>query len=217
MDQVLTWNGSARSALGTPARVGGGGVADDGDLVARARAGDSVAFERLFERYHAAILNYIHRMVGDRALAEDLTQDAFIKAYRALPGTRPDLAFKAWLYRIATNTAISHLRRRKLVKWIPFLSDQDHATDESIERSIGHKHDVEQALAKIPQHYAAALLLRHYQGLSLAETAQALEITENAAKLRLFRARKAFATAYGGPIAADPELAGVADDGESDR
>jgi RNA polymerase sigma-70 factor (ECF subfamily) len=200
--------------------VGSGGVVDDGDLVARARAGDSVAFERLFERYHAAILNYIHRMVGDRALAEDLTQDAFIKAYRALPSTRPDLAFKAWLYRIATNTAISHLRRRKLVKWIPILSDQDHATDESVERSIGHKHDVEQALAKIPQHYAAALLLRHYQGLSLAETAQALEITENAAKLRLFRARKAFAAAYGGPIAPAPDLMDTADvlvDQESDR
>jgi RNA polymerase sigma-70 factor, ECF subfamily len=189
-------------------------VADDGDLVARARAGDPVAFERLFERYHAPILNYLHRMVGDRALAEDLAQDAFIKAYRALPGTRPDLAFKAWLYRIATNTAISHLRRRRLVKWIPFLSEQDHAIDDPIERSVGRKHDVEQALARIPQHYAAALLLRHYQGLSLAETAEALEITENAAKLRLFRARKAFATAYGGPIAAHPE---VPEDLEADR
>jgi len=220
MDQVLTWSGSAGSAIGTPARVGSGGVVDDGDLVAQARAGDSVAFERLFERYHAAILNYIHRMVGDRALAEDLTQDTFIKAYRALPGTRPDLAFKAWLYRIATNTAISHLRRRKLVRWVPFLSDQDHATEESVERSINRKHDVEQALAKIPQHYAAALLLRHYQGLSLAETAQALEITENAAKLRLFRARKAFASAYGGPIAPAPdpmETADVLVDQESDR
>lgn len=216
MEQVVTWQGGGigSGAIGIfsdsadrPSRqtqMGSGSVADDGDLVARARAGDAVAFERLFERYHAAILNYIHRMVGDRALAEDLTQDAFIKAYRALPGTRPDLAFKAWLYRIATNTAISHLRRRKLVKWIPFLADQDHASDESIERSIGRKYDVEQTLAKIPGHYAAALLLRHYQGLSLAETAQALDITENAAKLRLFRARKAFAAAYGGPIGAAP-------------
>lgn len=205
MDQVLTWNGSAGSALGTPSRLESG-VIDDGDLVARARAGDAIAFERLFERYQGPILNYLHRMVGDRALAEDLCQDAFIKAYRALPGTRPDLAFKAWLYRIATNTAISHLRRRKLVKWIPFLTDQDHASDEAVASTVNRKHDVEQALSKIPQHYASALLLRHYQGLSLAETAQALEITENAAKLRLFRARKAFATAYGGPIMADPEI-----------
>lgn len=193
MDQALTWFQSPSL------RQAGGGVADDGDLVGLARAGDPVAFERLFERYHTPVLNYLHRMVGDRALAEDLTQDSFIKAYKALPNTRPDLAFKAWLYRIATNTAISHLRRKKLIRWVPFMAGQDHSTGESIERSVGRKYDVERALEKLPQHYAAVLLLRHYQGLSLAETAEALEITENAAKLRLFRARKAFAAAYGGP------------------
>ncbi len=208
MNQALTWTGSA-----TGARIESGGAVEDGDLVGRARAGDPVAFERLFERYHAPILNYLHRMVGDRALAEDLTQDAFVKAYRALPGTRPDLAFKAWLYRIATNTAISHLRRRKIVRWVPFLAGQDHSTGESVERTVSRKHDVDHALAQIPQHYAAVLLLRHYQGLSLAETAQALDISENAAKLRLFRARKAFAAVYGGPVGNDDDPA----DMEADR
>jgi len=182
---------------GTPLVFGSASVAaDDADLVERARAGDQVAFARLFEQYHAPVLNYLHRMVGDRALAEDLTQDTFIKAYNALPGTRPDLAFKAWIYRIATNTAISQLRRRKIVQWIPFMPGQDRASDESIERTVGRQHDIEQTLARLPKHYAAALLLRHYQGLSLAETAAALGVTENAAKLRLFRARKAFAEAY---------------------
>jgi RNA polymerase sigma factor (sigma-70 family) len=172
-------------------------AAEDDDLVGRARAGDQVAFAALFEQYHAPVLNYLHRMVGDRPLAEDLTQDTFVKAYNALPGTRPDLAFKAWLYRIATNTAISHLRRRKIVQWIPFVGDHDRPGTESVERTVTHKTDIERALAKLPKHYAAVLLLRHYQGLSLAETAAALEITENAAKLRLFRARKAFAEVYG--------------------
>jgi len=192
----------------------------DDPPIGELRAARPEAVEALVSRHYGRIHRYLLRLVHDGGLAEDLTQDTFIKAYRALPGTRPDLAFKAWLYRIATNTAISHLRRRKLVRWVPFLSDQDHATEESVERSINRKHDVEQALAKIPQHYAAALLLRHYQGLSLAETAQALEITENAAKLRLFRARKAFASAYGGPIAPAPdpmETADVLVDQESDR
>ena len=72
------------------------------------------------------------------------------------------------------------------------------------------KETVERALAQLPQHYASVLLLRHYQGLSLAETAQALDISENAAKLRLFRARKAFAAVYGGPAA------GEEPDGESE-
>jgi RNA polymerase sigma-70 factor (ECF subfamily) len=71
---------------------------------------------------------------------------------------------------------------------------------------VGSEGDVNEALDKLPKHYAAALLLRHYQGLSLAETAQALDITENAAKLRLFRARKAFAQVYGGPEGSTEEL-----------
>lgn len=168
---------------------------DDQTLVERARGGDQLAFGQLFEQYHAPILNYLHRMVNDRALAEDLTQDTFIKAYNALPRTKPDLAFKAWLYRIATNTAISHMRRGKIVKFLPMLTDREQP-DEPIERAVTRKTDINEALKKLPRHYAAALLLRHYQGLSLAETAQALDITENAAKLRLFRARKAFAQVY---------------------
>ena len=181
---------------GAGAPLGSGLVTEDGDLVGRARAGDQIAFARLFEQYHAPILNYLHRMVEDRALAEDLTQDSFVKAYNALPNTREDLAFKAWLYRIATNTAISHLRRRKIVQWIPFLGEHDHPGGESVERQVTRQTDIETSLAKLPKHYAAVLLLRHYQGLSLAETAAALDITENAAKLRLFRARKAFAAVY---------------------
>lgn len=178
-------------------------MTDESDLVARARAGDSWAFERLFEQYHAPILNYLHRMVGDRAMAEDLTQDSFVKAYRALPDTKPDLAFKAWLYRIATNTAISQLRRRKVLRFLPFLPTQDFSSGENVERTVGHRHDVEQALKQLPEHYAAVLILRHYEGLSLAETAEVLGITENAAKLRLFRARKVFASVYSGPIPAE--------------
>jgi RNA polymerase sigma-70 factor (ECF subfamily) len=198
MDVPITWTTARpRFGAGTGSAVGSGVLAvNDADLVGRARTGDQVAFARLFEQYHAPILNYLHRMVGERALAEDLTQDAFVKAYNALPATRPDLAFKAWLYRIATNTAISHLRRRKIVQWVPFLPGHERADEESIERSVGGRYDVEQVLSRMPKHYAAALLLRHYQGLSLIETAEALGVSENAAKLRLFRARKAFAEIY---------------------
>ena len=196
MNQVLTWSGRALGAFG---RSESSGVVDESDLVARARAGDPAAFERLYEQYHAPILNYLHRMVGDRALAEDLAQDAFEKAYRGLGKTRPDLAFKAWLYRIATNTAISHGRRKRIIQWIPFSPTFDPASDEEVEGSASRRTDVQRTLSKLPPHYVAVLLLRHYQGLSLAETAAALDITEAACKLRLFRARKAFAAAFDGP------------------
>lgn len=168
---------------------------DDQHLVDRARAGDEAAFAQLFEQFHAPILNYLNRMVNDRAVAEDLTQDAFIKAYKALPKTRDDLSFKSWLYRIATNTAISHMRRGKVIKWLPIVGDRE-SNSESVDRVVARQTDISRALDELPRHYASVLLLRHYQGLSLAETAQALDITENAAKLRLFRARKAFARIY---------------------
>lgn len=192
MEWTLPWAGDWPLTIPGGRRVS----VDDRTLVERARAGDQAAFAHLFEQYHAPILNYLHRMVSDRALAEDLTQDTFIKAYNALPKTKPDLAFKAWLYRIATNTAISHLRRGKIIKWLPFLTDREHP-DEAVDRSVTRSTDINDALDQLPKHYEAALLLRHYQGLSLAETAEALDITQNAAKLRLFRARKAFAQVYG--------------------
>jgi RNA polymerase sigma-70 factor (ECF subfamily) len=192
MELTLDWG--ATWARFTPGRICVS--LDDSNLVERARAGDDAAFAVLFEQFHAPILNYLHRMVSDRALAEDLTQDTFIKAYKALPKTKPDLAFKAWLYRIATNTALSHLRRGKIVQFLPFIGEREHG-DERVDRTVTRQTDIEQVLNQLPKHYAAVLLLRHYQGLSLAETAEALDITENAAKLRLFRARKAFAQIYG--------------------
>lgn len=170
-------------------------LTDDRHLVERARAGDPEAFGLLFEQYQAPILNYLNRMVSDRALAEDLTQDTFIKAYKSLSKTSPDLAFKAWLYRIATNTAISYLRRGKIIRWLPFVGEHETKA-ERIDNQVSRQTDISSALKKLPPHYASILLLRHYQGLSIAETAQALDITDNAAKLRLFRARKAFAKVY---------------------
>lgn len=170
-------------------------LTDDRHLVERARSGDADAFGVLFEQYQTPILNYLYRMVSDRALAEDLTQDTFIKAYKSLPKTAPDLAFKAWLYRIATNTAISHLRRGKIVRWLPFVGEHETKA-ERVDNQVSRSTDISAALDQLPKHYASILLLRHYQGLSLAETATALDITDNAAKLRLFRARKAFAKVY---------------------
>lgn len=178
-------------------------LTDDRHLVERARSGDADAFGVLFEQYQTPILNYLYRMVSDRALAEDLTQDTFIKAYKSLPKTAPDLAFKAWLYRIATNTAISHLRRGKIVRWLPFVGEHETKA-ERIDNQVSRSTDISVALDQLPRHYASILLLRHYQGLSLAETAQALDITENAAKLRLFRARKAFAKVYEDAPTGDP-------------
>lgn len=170
---------------------------DERALIGHAQAGDAHAFATLFETYQGPITGYLYRMVGDRELADDLTQDTFIKAYKALGRTNEDLNFRAWIYRIATNTAVSHFRRRKIIQWLPFgPSTPEPAAESHVAESLSERELIEATLARLNPSYGSALLLRHQQGLSLEETADALGVSVNAAKVRLYRARKAFIQAY---------------------
>ena len=89
-------------------------------LVERARAGDVAAFTALYERFYVPICRYLARLVGDDELGNDLAQDTFLAAWRALPGTEDSSYFVPWLYRIASNLARSHLRRARLIRWLPW-------------------------------------------------------------------------------------------------
>jgi RNA polymerase sigma factor (sigma-70 family) len=102
------------------------GAPEEG-LVERARQGDHQAFAALFEAYNARICTYLARFVGDDELGRDLAQDTFIAAWRALPQILGELRFGPWLYRIATNTARSSLRRARLLSWLPFGLENVHA------------------------------------------------------------------------------------------
>jgi RNA polymerase sigma-70 factor, ECF subfamily len=164
-------------------------------LVARARRGDAAAFAEIFERYQHRIVNYIYGLVHDRELANDLAQDSFLKAYKALPRMGDDLRLAPWLYRIAGNTAFSALRRRKLIRWLPLLNEGIEAT--SADGRVAEAEAVQRALAKLPAKYAAPLLLHSHEGLSCSEIAEILGISTGAVKTRLFRAREAFRAAYG--------------------
>lgn len=170
---------------------------DERGVLDRAQAGNSAAFTELFDQYQRPIVNYLYRMVNDREVAEDLAQDTFLKAYRAIDRTEPDLNFRAWIYRIATNTAMSYFRRKRLVQWIPFgPGTPDRGKDLRLAERVGESQLIEQAMAKIGPSHSSILLLRHHQGLSIDEMAEVLGIKPNAAKVRLFRARKAFSQAY---------------------
>jgi RNA polymerase sigma-70 factor (ECF subfamily) len=150
-------------------------------LVIRAQRGDAAAFAEIFERYQHRIVNYIYGLVHDRELANDLAQESFLKAYRALPRMGSDLRLAPWLYRIAGNTAFSALRRRKLIRWLPLLNDGIMTPDID---------------GELPAKYAAPLLLHSHEGLSCNEIAEILGISSGAVKTRLFRAREAFRAAY---------------------
>src|SRR5262249_60143645 len=120
------------------------------------------SFDQIYDEYKTPIYNYVYHLVGDREQADDLTQDTFLKAYKALPKMDASLKLSAWLYRIATNTAYDALRRRKLIAWLP-RQDLDHepADVESADpqETIGTSDLGRAALKRMRPHYRAALLL----------------------------------------------------------
>jgi RNA polymerase sigma-70 factor, ECF subfamily len=171
--------------------------------VAAARAGDAAAFAALFDAYHSPITSYLFRLTGSRETADDLAQETFIKAFRALGRTQDDLNFRAWIYRIATNSAASWRRRQRLLTWLPFSRSDESGTpefdpghDPRLAETLAEQEMIAAALRRIGPKHASALLLRHHLRLTVEETAAALDITANTAKVRLFRARKAFIDAY---------------------
>lgn len=173
---------------------------EEGQLVERAKAGDSAAFAGLFERYQTPICTYLYRLVGNREEACDLTQETFLKAFQSLPSTSPDLRFSAWLYRIATNTAYSSLRRRRLIRWLPMLgASEEHSQDTSRE---GHPEQVleteaiRRTLRRLPRDYAVCLLLHVQEGLSSAEVGEIMRLSPGAVRVKLFRARLKFRELY---------------------
>ncbi len=171
--------------------------ADEQALVARARAGDREAFAAIFDSYQTPIVNYLYRIVGDWETANDLAQDSFLKAYQALGRTEPDLQIAPWLYRIATNTALDALRRRKRITWVPFLEDFDPpAPGGDPGTTVPNEDAVHRALQEVPADYRVALVLHLHQGLSYKEIGASLGIAPNLVAVRVFRGRERFIKAY---------------------
>jgi len=155
-------------------------------------------FEQLFADYQQPILNYLYRMVSERCKAEELTQDTFVKAYRALPRLPANANRRAWLYRIATNTAYDCLRRRRLLKWLPLAENRVSlpAEGDPADR-IDEREAVQASLSQLEPMYRAPLVLYSVQGHNVREIAEMLGISEGAVKTRLYRAREKFRQVYG--------------------
>ncbi|HEX5503157.1 MAG TPA: RNA polymerase sigma factor [Thermomicrobiales bacterium] len=178
---------------------------DEQLLVGNAQAGDAAAFAQLFAAYYGPITGYLYHLVHDRDAADDLAQDTFLRAYRALGRTGADLHFRAWLYQIATNAARNYHRRQRLRRWLPFgAAAGEPCGDAPLAERLAERELIALTLRRIGPANASAILLHHYHDLSLAETATALGLTVNGAKSRLLRARRAFARAYG-ELAGDRE------------
>jgi RNA polymerase sigma-70 factor (ECF subfamily) len=177
--------------------------AEDQLLVERAQKGDKRAFDLLVLKYQHKIVKLIMRYVRDPSEALDVSQEAFIKTYRALPKFRGDSAFYTWLYRIAINTAKNHLvaMKRRPVDFEVDLQDpesyeinarlRDIDTPDRIMQREELRETVEDAIAGLPEELRVAIVLREIEGMSYEEIARAMDCPVGTVRSRIFRAREA--------------------------
>jgi RNA polymerase sigma-70 factor (ECF subfamily) len=179
------------------------GEPTDKELVRRVQKGDKGAFDLLVLKYEHKIVNLVMRYVRDPEQALDISQEAFIKAYRAAPNFRGDSAFYTWMYRIAINTAKNHLvaagRRPLEYDLDPQTADQvdiygrlrDLDTPEALALSEEIRGTVNRAIEALPEDLRTAILLRELEGMSYEEIAQTMECPVGTVRSRIFRAREA--------------------------
>lgn len=174
----------------------------DRECAERARDGDRGAFAILVRRHQDGVHRFVLRMVGSRDEALDLTQDAFVRAWQALPQWEPEAQFRTWLFRIASNAALDALRRRRLVGFEPLDEAFEAAADEpDPEKRLELKQRVaalEASLAKLSAQHREILLLREVENMSYEEIGAVLALSEGTVKSRLARARAALAEVHGG-------------------
>ena len=182
------------------------GEESDEQLVARVQKGDKRAFEVLVLKYQHRIYSLISRFVRDADEVQDVAQEAFIKAYRALGNFRGDSAFYTWLYRIAINTAKNHLVSRgrrpqgvdieiedaEQLEMAGTLRDIDGPENLAMTEQL--RQVIEGAIARLPEDLRTALRLREFEGLSYEEIAEAMGCPVGTVRSRIFRAREAVDT-----------------------
>jgi RNA polymerase sigma-70 factor (ECF subfamily) len=180
--------------------------AGDAELAVAARGGSEDACTALVRRFERPVYNLIARLVQDPATAEDLTQDTFVKMFRALGQFKPELRFSSWLFRIAHNTAIDFLRQRQLPAAPPLVDDEGDEIDPLARIADLHGDTPEQAALRrqlaaaldsaidtLRPEYRAVVVLRHQEDLDYEEIAEVMDVPLGTVKTYLFRARRELA------------------------
>ena len=172
----------------------------DADLVASAINGRDSGFEELVRRYQRAIISYVYRMLNDYEASLDVTQEVFIKVYNSLERYSCDYKFSTWLYRIAHNAAIDHLRRNPVNSHSLETENSDgayqlqiespHPTPEQERERSEWRAEIEAVVKLLPEAYRELILLRHSRELSYEEIAEVTALPLGTVKNRLFRARE---------------------------
>jgi RNA polymerase sigma-70 factor (ECF subfamily) len=172
---------------------------DERAIIARCLAGDRRAYGALVERYRVLVHDLVFRMLGDAAEAEDVAQEAFVKAYLALRDFRGESRFSTWVCRIALNRCKDLLRKQRRAPWsrsrnedesdVAEVADERETPVHSAER-CEREAALQRALARLPVKYREVIVLRHIEGMELHEIGRVLGIAVGAVKVRAFRARE---------------------------
>ncbi len=175
---------------------------DESHLIGEAKAGNYAAFEELVNRYEKKIYRLGMNITGNREDAEDVLQEAFLKAFEHLPEFREDSRFYTWVVRIAVNEALMKLRKRRSSREVPMETSEDENGEVLVREFADWKPNPEQQFAQVelerilqsaanalPPGFRTVFYLRDVEGLSTEETAEVLDLTVGAVKARLFRAR----------------------------
>lgn len=169
------------------------GDSDEGELVRASAQGDQDAFAQLVERYRRLVLHVAFRSMGDMSLAEDVTQEAFIKVYRGLPKYRHEKPFVHWLRRVVGNAVTDELRRRRPVVSLDGM-EQPPAGDEEDPQEVTDQHGVQQAvraaIAALPPRYRDIISLQVFQELTYEEIARTLNLPLGTVMWRLNMAKR---------------------------
>lgn len=166
---------------------------DETGLVDQAASGDRAAFEVLYRRHRDRVYGLVWRLAGgDAGLAEDLLQEAFVRAWRKLDGFRGDSRFGTWLHRLAVNVALSdrRIRMRQVRRETALEGPVERAMPGDLDVRAGHQLDLEQAIAQLPERARAVLVLYDVEGYSHAEIAEITGMAVGSSKAQLHRARK---------------------------
>jgi RNA polymerase sigma-70 factor (ECF subfamily) len=178
-------------------------AANDHELLAAIRDGDEAAFGEIVRRYRNPITNFVYRMIDDYERSVELTQETFIRIYTSASRYQANYSFSTYIYRIATNLAISELRKRKRRRFVSLFSPYTNDDGEPVEIDppdskalqdevlIGdeRRRAVSRAITSLPEKYRAAIILRDVEGLSYDRIAEVLKLSEGTVKSRINRAR----------------------------
>ncbi|MFQ5708604.1 MAG: RNA polymerase sigma factor [bacterium] len=171
-------------------------------LIKKAIEGDETAYKELLDNYRGAIFNLLYKMVRNREETEDLVQEAFMKAFKALPSFNEEYAFSTWLYKIAINNCIDHIRKKRLKTYSidkPVSAKDGELGREFPDTSMSPDKDllseeksniIEAAIGELPKNYKTVIVLRHAEEKSYEEIAEILNIPLGTVKARIFRARE---------------------------